>query len=55
MPEIHISLYAKGLENKAGMFGTSDPLAVVKMAAGEEDPVELGQTEMCVHQVKFEM
>jgi len=46
MPEIHINFNAKGLKNIAGMFGTSDPIAVVKMVCGDEDPVELGQTEM---------
>lgn len=46
MPEIQISLRAVDLENKAGMFGTSDPMAVVHIVQGDEESKKLGQTEV---------
>ena len=46
MPDIQISLRATDLENLAGMFGTSDPLAVVHIVQGDEDSKKLGQTEV---------
>jgi len=46
MPELQISFIAKDLENQAGMFGTSDPLAVVTIVEGDEDQEVLGQTEV---------
>jgi len=46
MPEKVLFLSAKNLENKDGMFGKSDPYAVVTMVVGDEDPEEIGETEV---------
>ena len=45
MPELQLSLHAKDLEDKQ-LFGKSDPFAVIRIVKGEEDPEELGKTEM---------
>ena len=46
MPLIQVSLRASDLKNKAGMFGTSDPMAVVHIVQGDDDKRLLGKTEI---------
>lgn len=46
MPELQLNLHAKDLKNIAGVFGKSDPFAVVSLSEeGADARVELGQTE----------
>mmetsp|Transcript_8677 Transcript_8677/g.12808 ORF Transcript_8677/g.12808 Transcript_8677/m.12808 type:complete len:283 (+) Transcript_8677:63-911(+) len=45
MPEFQLSLHAKDLEDKQ-LFGKSDPFALIRIVRGDEEPEELGRTEV---------
>jgi len=45
MSEFQLSLHAKDLEDKQ-LFGKSDPFAIIRIVRGDEDPEELGRTEV---------
>ena len=48
MSEFQLSLHAKDLEDKQ-LFGKSDPFAIIRIVRGDEDPEELGRTEVWVY------